>query len=166
MLTVLFRFRCSKAKNEDTVNIPTQSLQKKDRTGKKKKKAAAAKEESDDDEKDEADKDSQESGDEDKDSEDEEEKPKKSVKIALSHKEKKELKKKAKLEAEMERITKKGGEGHSELSANFTVSQALKTGGALTQMETAVDIKVDKFRYAAIPQTGVTFPILNIVKDW
>ena len=44
----------------------------------------------------------------------------------------------------MERITKKGGEGHSELGANFTVSQALKTGGALTQMETAVDIKVDK----------------------
>merc|ERR1719414_606984 len=78
-----------------------------------------------------------------------EDKPKKSVKIALSHKEKKELKKKAKLEAEMERITKKGGEGHSELSANFTVSQALKTGGALTQMETAVDIKVDKFSIAA-----------------
>merc|ERR1719414_71572 len=78
-----------------------------------------------------------------------EDKPKKSVKIALSHKEKKELKKKAKLEAEMESITKKGGEGHSELSANFTVSQALKTGGALTQMETAVDIKVDKFSIAA-----------------
>ena len=50
------------------------------------------------------------------------------------------------MEAELERISKKGGEGHSELSANFTVSQALKTGGALTQMETAVDIKVDKFR--------------------
>merc|ERR1719414_1981810 len=78
-----------------------------------------------------------------------EDKPKKSVKIALSHKEKKELKKKAKLEAEMESITKKGGEGHSELSANFTVSQALKTGGALTQMETAVDIKIDKFSIAA-----------------
>merc|ERR1719414_1550877 len=78
-----------------------------------------------------------------------EDKPKKSVKIALSHKEKKELKKKAKLEAEMERITKKGGEGHSELSANFTVSQALKTGGALAQMETAVDIKIDKFSIAA-----------------
>merc|ERR1719414_1016405 len=78
-----------------------------------------------------------------------EDKPKKSVKIALSHKEKKELKKKAKLEAEMERITKKGGEGHSELSANFTVSQALKTGGALAQLETAVDIKIDKFSIAA-----------------
>merc|ERR1719414_2337950 len=78
-----------------------------------------------------------------------EDKPKKSVKIALSHKEKKELKKKAKLEAEMESITKKGGEGHSELSANFTVSQALKTGGALAQMETAVDIKIDKFSIAA-----------------
>ena len=50
----------------------------------------------------------------------------------------------------MERISKKGGEGHSELSANFTVSQALKTGGALTQMETAVDIKVDKFRSGTV----------------
>ena len=94
---------------------------------------------------------------EDDDDEDEEkgeaEKPKKSVKIALSHKEKKELKKRAKMEAEMERITKKGGEGHSELSANFSVSQALKTGGALTQMETAVDIKVEKFRYFLKPLT-------------
>ena len=69
----------------------------------------------------------------------------------------------------MERITKKGGEGHSELGANFTVSQALKTGGALTQMETAVDIKVDKFRYVVmkakkIPQMGVmnTFSILSL----
>ena len=34
----------------------------------------------------------------------------------------------------------------SELGDNFTVAQALKTGGALTQLETAVDIKIDKFR--------------------
>merc|ERR1712110_979736 len=39
--------------------------------------------------------------------------------------------------------------GHSELDANFTVAQALKTGGALAQMETAVDIKIDKFSIAA-----------------
>ncbi len=67
----------------------------------------------------------------------------------LTHKEKKELKKKQKMEEELNRITKKGGEGHSELGANFTVAQALKTGGALAQMETAVDIKIDKFSIAA-----------------
>merc|ERR1712018_242014 len=74
-----------------------------------------------------------------------EEAPKK----ALSHKEKKELKKKQKLEAEIEKISKKGGEGHSALGDNFTVAQALKTGGALAQLETAVDIKIDKFSIAA-----------------
>ena len=67
----------------------------------------------------------------------------------LTHKEKKELKKKQKMEAEIERITKKGGEGHSALGDNFTIAQALKTGGALTQLETAVDIKIDKFSIAA-----------------
>ena len=70
-------------------------------------------------------------------------------KKALTHREKKELQKKAKLQAEMDRISKKGGEGHSELDANFTVAQALKTGAALTQMENAVDIKIDKFSIAA-----------------
>ncbi len=49
----------------------------------------------------------------------------------------------------MARISKKGGEGHSDLGANFTVAQALKTGGALAQMETAVDIKIEKFSIAA-----------------
>jgi len=134
--------------DEDVSKLSTKG-KKKDKKGGKKKKAAA-KEESDE----EGDKEGEELEDgEDDDDEDEEkgedEKPKKSVKIALSHKEKKELKKRAKMEAEMERITKKGGEGHSELSANFSVSQALKTGGALTQMETAVDIKVEKFSIAA-----------------
>lgn len=71
------------------------------------------------------------------------------VKKSLSHKEKKELKKREKLDAEIARISKKGGEGHSELEANFTVAQALKTGGALTQLETAVDIKIEKFSIAA-----------------
>ena len=32
------------------------------------------------------------------------------------------------MDAEIERITKKGGEGHSALDANFTVAQALKVG--------------------------------------
>merc|ERR1712142_530863 len=57
--------------------------------------------------------------------------------------------KKKKMEAEMARITNKGGQGHSALDANFTVAQALKTGAALTNMENAVDIKIDKFSIAA-----------------
>merc|ERR1712223_141249 len=87
------------------------------------------------------------------DSDSEEKSPGKEVEEApkkvLSHKEKKELKKKQKMEAEIERISKKGGEGHSALGDNFTVAQALKTGGALAQLETAVDIKIDKFSIAA-----------------
>jgi len=86
-------------------------------------------------------------------SESEEKSPEKEVedvpKKVLTHKEKKELKKKQKMEAEIDRITKKGGEGHSALGDNFTVAQALKTGGALVQLETAVDIKIDKFSIAA-----------------
>jgi len=76
----------------------------------------------------------------------EEDKPKK---VALSHKEKKALEKKKKMDAEIARITTKGGQGHSVLDANFTVAQALKTGAALTNMENAVDIKIDKFSIAA-----------------
>eukprot|EP00088_Acartia_fossae_P045357 TRINITY_DN4881_c0_g1_i4.p1 TRINITY_DN4881_c0_g1~~TRINITY_DN4881_c0_g1_i4.p1 ORF type:complete len:768 (-),score=268.27 TRINITY_DN4881_c0_g1_i4:2-2305(-) len=86
---------------------------------------------------------------EDGSSEEEEEKEEKPDKKVMTHKEKKALEKKKKLEAEMARISKKGGEGHSALDANFTVAQALKTGAALTQMENAVDIKIDKFSIAA-----------------
>jgi len=85
----------------------------------------------------------------DADADDEEAEEVVEVKKSLSHKEKKELKKREKLDAEIARITKKGGEGHSELEANFTVAQALKTGGALTQLETSVDIKIEKFSIAA-----------------
>ena len=88
-----------------------------------------------------------ESNDEASDADDEE--VQEESKKVLSHKEKKELKKKQKMEAEIARISKKGGEGHSSLDANFTVAQALKTGGALAQMETAVDIKIEKFSIAA-----------------
>merc|ERR1712106_1007229 len=79
-------------------------------------------------------------------SEVEEKKPKK---VTLTHKEKKALEKKKKMDAEIARITGKGGQGHSALDANFTVAQALKTGAALTNMEFAVDIKIDKFSIAA-----------------
>lgn len=78
---------------------------------------------------------------------DDEDKPVK--KTALTHKEKKALEKKKKMDAEIARMTTKGGAGHSELDANFTVAQALKTGAALTNMEFAVDIKIDKFSIAA-----------------
>ena len=43
---------------------------------------------------------------------------------------------------QMETMTKKGGQGHSELGENFTVSQAQKSIGQLQAMENAVDIKV------------------------
>ena len=84
----------------------------------------------------------------DDDNSDEDKEDKAPVKT-LTHKEKQAIKKKKKMDEEMARITKKGGLGHSELDANFTVAQALKTGAALTQMENAVDIKIEKFSIAA-----------------
>ena len=56
---------------------------------------------------------------EDTDDSDKEEKPKK----ALTHKEKKALEKKKKMDAEIAKMSTKGGTGHSELDANFTVAQ-------------------------------------------
>merc|ERR1719229_1439845 len=53
------------------------------------------------------------------------------------------------MEAEIARMSTKGGSGHSALDANFTVAQALKTGGALANLENAVDIKIEKFSIAA-----------------
>ena len=82
-------------------------------------------------------------------SEAEEEAKKEEVKKPLTHKEKKALEKKKKMDAEIARITQKGGQGHSSLDANFTVAQALKTGGALANLENAVDIKIEKFSIAA-----------------
>merc|ERR1719242_1565142 len=90
--------------------------------------------------------DEEDGSDEASDSEEEEEKV---TKKPLSHKEKKALEKKKKRDAEMARISQKGGQGHSQLDANFTVAQALKTGGALTNLENAVDIKIEKFSIAA-----------------
>ena len=86
---------------------------------------------------------------EDSDQEDKDSEPEVKEKKPLTHKEKKALEKKKKLDAEMARITQKGGQGHSALDANFTVAQALKTGGALANLENAVDIKIEKFSIAA-----------------
>lgn len=49
----------------------------------------------------------------------------------LTHKDKKKLKKQQEYEKQMEMITKKGGQGHSELDSNFTISQTQKTAGLL-----------------------------------
>ena len=67
----------------------------------------------------------------------------------LTHKEKKALKKKLEYERTLQMLTKKGGEGHSELDSNFTVSQSQSQSRGGQQLEHAVDIKVENFSIAA-----------------
>lgn len=67
----------------------------------------------------------------------------------LTHKEKKKLKKQQEYEKQLENMLKKGGQGHSELESNFTVSQTQKTSGQLAALENAVDIKIENFSIAA-----------------
>ncbi|CAG9838016.1 unnamed protein product [Diabrotica balteata] len=67
----------------------------------------------------------------------------------LTHKEKKKMKKQQEYEKQMETMLKKGGQGHSELDSNFTVSQTQKTAGQLAAFENAVDIKVENFSISA-----------------
>lgn len=67
----------------------------------------------------------------------------------MSHKEKKKLKKQQEYEKQVEMLTKKGGQGHSDLDANFTVSQAQKSAGQMAALENAVDIKVENFSISA-----------------
>ncbi|KAG5890013.1 hypothetical protein JTB14_012635 [Gonioctena quinquepunctata] len=67
----------------------------------------------------------------------------------LTHKEKKKLKKQQEYEKQMETMLKKGGQGHSELDSNFTVSQAQKTAGQKAALENAVDIKIENFSISA-----------------
>ncbi|XP_014281650.1 ATP-binding cassette sub-family F member 1 [Halyomorpha halys] len=67
----------------------------------------------------------------------------------LTHKEKKKLKKEQDYQKQMEALTKKGGQGHSELGENFTVSQTQKSAGQLQALENAVDIKVENFSISA-----------------
>nr|XP_026484434.1 ATP-binding cassette sub-family F member 1 [Vanessa tameamea] len=71
------------------------------------------------------------------------------VEKKMSHKEKKKLKKQQEYEKQVEMLTKKGGQGHSELDANFTVSQAQKSAGQMAALENAVDIKVENFSISA-----------------
>ena len=67
----------------------------------------------------------------------------------LTHKEKKKLKKQQEYEKTMEMLTKTGGQGHSELETNFTVSQTQSLQRGNQQLENAVDIKVENFSIAA-----------------
>jgi len=52
-------------------------------------------------------------------------------------------------EKQVEIMSKKGGQGHSELGENFTVSQMQKSAGQLQALENAVDIKVENFSISA-----------------
>jgi ATP-binding cassette subfamily F protein 1 len=52
-------------------------------------------------------------------------------------------------EKQVETLTKKGGQGHSALGENFTVSQMEKSVGQLQALENAVDIKVENFSISA-----------------
>ncbi|XP_055598104.1 ATP-binding cassette sub-family F member 1 [Uranotaenia lowii] len=67
----------------------------------------------------------------------------------LTHKEKKKLKKQEEFQKQVEAMTKKGGQGHSDLDSNFTMSQAMKSGNQSKHMEHAVDIKIENFTISA-----------------
>lgn len=67
----------------------------------------------------------------------------------VTNKEKKKLKKQQEYEKQMESLTKKGGQGHSELDSNFTMSQVQKSGGQKVALEHAIDIKIENFTISA-----------------
>lgn len=68
----------------------------------------------------------------------------------LTHKEKRKLKKQQEYEKTVELLSKAGGQGHSELDSNFTVSQSTGAHNRGQQhLEHAVDIKVENFSIAA-----------------
>lgn len=67
----------------------------------------------------------------------------------LTHKEKKKLKKQQEYDKQMETMLKKGGQGHSDLDSNFTVSQSQKSANQMAALENAVDIKVENFTISA-----------------
>lgn len=77
------------------------------------------------------------------------EEPSTPVEKKLTHKEKKKLKVEQEKQRLLELSTKKGGEGHSALDSNFTMSQAQKSTGQKAQLEHAVDIKIENFTISA-----------------
>lgn len=71
------------------------------------------------------------------------------VEKRLTHKDKKKLKRQEEYDRQVEAMMKKGGQGHSELDSNFTMSQAHKSGGQKAALEHAVDIKIENFTISA-----------------
>ncbi|XP_069975862.1 ATP-binding cassette sub-family F member 1 [Penaeus vannamei] len=67
----------------------------------------------------------------------------------LSHKERKKMKQQLEYQRQMEAMLKKGGHGTSSLDDTFSVSQAQKSDKQQSQMEGAVDIKIDNFSISA-----------------
>ncbi|XP_063590770.1 ATP-binding cassette sub-family F member 1-like [Penaeus indicus] len=67
----------------------------------------------------------------------------------LSHKERKKMKQQLEYQRQMEAMLKKGGHGTSSLDDTFSVSQAQKSEKQLSQLEGAVDIKIDSFNISA-----------------
>ena len=67
----------------------------------------------------------------------------------VTNKELKKMKKREDYVKEQEALLKKGGQGHSDLDSNFTMSQAHKTGGQKAALEHAVDIKIENFTISA-----------------
>ncbi|KFB53888.1 AGAP012249-PA-like protein [Anopheles sinensis] len=67
----------------------------------------------------------------------------------MTNKEKKKMKKKEDFEKLQEAMLRKGGQGHSDLDSNFTMSQAQKTGNQSKHLDHAVDIKIENFTISA-----------------
>lgn len=67
----------------------------------------------------------------------------------VTNKEKKKQKKQQEWQEQMEMLTRKGGQGSSDLGSNFTMSQVHKSGAQKTAMEHAVDIKIENFTISA-----------------
>ncbi|XP_068222624.1 ATP-binding cassette sub-family F member 1 [Palaemon carinicauda] len=67
----------------------------------------------------------------------------------LSHKERKKMKQKLEYERQMATMLVKGGHGTSALDDTFAISQAEKSEKQLSQMENAVDIKIENFSISA-----------------
>lgn len=83
----------------------------------------------------------------------------------LTHKEKKKLKKQQEYERTIEMLTKTGGQGHSELESNFTVSQSQTQQRGNQQLDNAVDIKVENFSIAAKGKELFTNASLHIAQN-
>lgn len=75
--------------------------------------------------------------------------PKAEKEKKMTHKEKKKMKKQQEYEAQMDAMTRKGGQGHSDLDSNFAMSQVQKTGGQKAALEHAIDIKIENFTISA-----------------